>query len=228
MTVEAQQLKDVSPNQLGQALLSIYPESVLSEWFKKFAWGSCSHEESVKTRQELVDIGQALSNNEDHVVNFFNTVKRWGFNNQEIDSDLRGDADFRSSCLSLFEAWRGESNTKKIETMGNLMSFPGMGIANVSKFTAMTDPVFGAIYDSRVSIALRPITYKDKVFFPTVGRRKTLSKPHYNASVMTQKQNRFKLAERYLLFLQMLSHVCSQTGFARNSDIEMSLFMIGD
>ena len=228
MIRQAYELGSVEASELANALLLIYPEEELDQWFKKFAWGNNSHEDSVATRQTLIDLGRTLSANASSVVEFFNEVKKWGFNNQEIDFGLRNNSSFRSRCLALFEAWQGDSEKEKIETMGNLMEFPGMGIANVSKFTAMTDSVFGAIYDSRVSIALRPITYEGKVFFPTVGRRKTQSKPHYNASVMTQKKYRFKLAERYMLFLHMLSEVRDRTKFDQNSQIEMCLFMIGE
>lgn len=228
MSITSQELHGVEKNYLADALLTIYPEQVLNEWFTKFAWGNNSHEQSVATRQELIDLGRTLSADENSVINFFNEVKKWGFNNQQISPELLNNRDFRTTCLSLFEAWRSSSESKKIETMSELMGFPGMGIANVSKFTAMTDPVFGAIYDSRVSIALRPLTYEGKIFFPTVGRRKTQSKPHYNASVMTQKKHRFRLAERYILFLQMLSEVQDRTQFDQNSKIEMCLFMIGE
>lgn len=228
MSTPVQELQGVEKSDLADALLTIYPEQVLNEWFTKFAWGNNSHEQSVATRQKLIDRGQTLTVDETSVVNFFNEVKKWGFKNQQISPELVNNPDFRTTCLSLFEAWQGSSESKKIKTMGELMGFPGMGIANVSKFTAMTDPVFGAIYDSRVSIALRPLTYKDKIFFPTVGRRKTQSKPHYNASVMTQKKYRFRLAERYILFLQMLSEVQDRSQFDQNSKIEMCLFMIGE
>jgi hypothetical protein len=227
MTVKEIKLTGVGTKALGEYLLELYPEPILKEFFYSYCWNDEGLKASLARREGLVEKGRHIGNTTSEVTSFFNDIHEWGFN-QKIHETVAETSIFKDKSVALFKAWKNGSKDEKIKSVGDLMECKGIGIAKTSKFAAMLDPDFGAIYDSRVSIALRPLLHKNKMFFPTVGRRQSKSRQHFGASAMTtQKGRRFELAEKYFLYLEMLSEVRAQTDFKTNTEIEMGLFMIG-
>ena len=220
----------VSPKEGARLILDKYSEVTLLDYFESFAWGGASHEESLSTRLQLyANVEDATSWSPEETVSYFNRIKMWGFNNAEIDSGLVSDQSFVDAAVSLLHGWLPTSNSAALRSQSllDLMQFPKMGIATVSKFTAMVDPQYAAIYDSRVSLALRDLESNGKRLFPTVGRRSTAQKKYPAADYITAKKDKKDLVEFYLWYLDVLSEVTDLTHFSKNSDVEMALFMIG-
>ena len=216
------------PRSLASSLLEQWSEKTLSDYYESFNWNGQSHRDSIRDREKLLQLSESIPKNEDAVVLFFNNIRKWGFNNSPLPDSLIKDEDFRRGSLELFLACKHGDDLGKSNAISSMLNFKGLGIANVSKFVAMSDPLRGAIYDSRVSIALQSVTLEGDNLFPIVGRRKTKSNVHIPASSLTTlKKNRFRLTAIYLAYLSMLDQVRQQTLFKTNSEIEMALFMIG-
>lgn len=216
------------PQLLASALLKQWSEKALFGYYESFNWNGESHADSIRDRENLLQLGKSIPETADAVVLFFNDIRKWGFNNSPLPDSLIKNANFKKISLELFLACKHGDDSDKSDAIAAMLAVKGLGIANVSKFVAMCDPVRGAIYDSRVSIALRCVSLESNNLFPVVGRRKTKRNIHVPASSLTTlKKNRFRLTAIYLAYLSMLDQVRQRTKFKTNSQIEMALFMIG-
>lgn len=111
-----------------------------------------------------------------------------------------------------------------VESQGDhLLDLPGVGIATVSKWIALLDQDRNAIYDSRVSVALRNVCINGGRCFPIVPRRPSGNhSPWPSDHVATKTMWTF-----YVDYLAVMRCVGLEAGL-KPSQVEMALFMIGD
>lgn len=213
---------------LAKQLLEIYSEETLFNAFKSFSWRESDFALAMAKRKNLESSCPKVSANSEQVVSFFSDVNHWGFGRNLPHSLTNNDA-FQISATRLLSAWRGHIDSEKKGSMAQILEFKGLGIATVSKFTAMIDPEYAAIYDSRVTATLNPLLTNGVRTFPIVGRRPVKNKEYFKADITTSlKSKRFELVEKYMLYLDMLTSVRRMiTSFSSNSEIEIALFMLG-
>jgi len=172
-------------------------------------------------------------------------VHFWGFD-VPVSPDVRQHADFSRSMGTLCDAWSDEvhpsTNADALSSLAALLAVPGLGIARVTKFVCFLDQQRYAIYDSRVSYALKDLTLDGAWrVFPFVGGRQPKEKNFvYGEAVLNSPR---KSTAVYLLFLRLLAHAAEKLnekgGIAdRNlrqvvgeqwspALLEMALFMAG-
>ena len=149
-------------------------------------------------------------------------VYKWGFGKNNCPNSLK-------SNLPLFcrvnRCWNEGSDRKQmVELLSKLLCLKGIGIATASKWICFIDEDRYAIYDSRVSAALRSIKINTKQVFPTVGRRPIATKSYPPATFRTPSQ----MASDYLFFTDFSSVVAKRYGIDSPAKVEMGLFMLGN
>ena len=162
------------------------------------------------------------------MVGAINEIQAWGFNGRKLQPSIKPDKTFLSELPKAFEIWSSDpsDSQNKIEALERLLSVKGLGIATISKWLCFTRPKQLAIYDSRVSIALRPIVTNGQRIFPTVGRRNTKTRKYPPADYQSLKPE--IMAARYHIYTNMLACVVDNKELMTASDVEMALFMLGD
>jgi len=112
------------------------------------------------------------------------------------------------------------------ESLAKCLKTPNIKIARFSKWICFVDQSSYAIYDSRVSLALRKIKVGEKRFFPTLGSR-AKGRPQRDYIGSNTSTAAHKMAGKYMVYLDLLNTILSDTAFSRVAELEMSLFMLG-
>jgi hypothetical protein len=223
-----QKIFPMTPFELANNILLIYSKEDLLTHFNNFTWGKKSFNESIGARFKLEKMTKEWieSNSEDGYEIILNEIYTWGFNKKTPPQSTLS-ANFKTPFIDLMRTWSDEksSSIKKINSLERVLSFDRVGIATVSKWICFIDQSRYAIYDSRVSIALSPITLSSgKRALPIIGRRstKTNKYPSQDAVVSNNKA----MSEAYILYLDALQEMRTKVNLTPNQ-IEMALFMIG-
>jgi hypothetical protein len=215
---------DPSPEAIAELILGKYPPERLKNELRNFEWNDANFEEGWAKRQGLeqslraaVEVGS-----ESGIGASISEIYRWGFkrNAPNVDGD-----DWRKTAEALVrEFTKSEPDILKQKAALNmLLNHKGIKIATASKWICFCDQTKYAIYDSRVSIALRDIVGTNgKRLFPTIGRRQTKASQYPNADAVTPAG----MVERYFFYLDTLN-IVSQRTHLKAAEIEMALFMIG-
>tara|TARA_B100000963_G_scaffold361263_1_gene395827 strand:+ start:199 stop:858 length:660 start_codon:yes stop_codon:yes gene_type:complete len=203
----------------------LYSKETLVNALNDFNWLGNSTSEARQIRKNVyhkysswVKGGCSLNSAQDMA----QLVYGWGFNGRKVPAGV-------SKNLNLFcefnKAWESSSKGEvKVRILAEILSLNGIGIASASKWVGFIDETRYAIYDSRVSLALRPLTIDGKRAFPTVARKSTKFKKYPHADYRTN----VTMARDYLNYCNFLNDIAIEYGFANLADIEMALFMLGD
>lgn len=149
-------------------------------------------------------------------------VYKWGFGKNNCPNSLK--SNWPLFCR-VNQCWNeGGDRKRMVELLTELLRLKGIGIATASKWICFIDEDRYAIYDSRVSAALRSIKVNNKRVFPTVGRRQFGSKKYPAPTVRTPAQ----MASDYLFFTDFSSVVAKRYNFDSPAKVEMGLFMLGN
>ncbi len=111
--------------------------------------------------------------------------------------------------------------------LSKLLSHNGLGIATVSKCVCFVNQTRFAIFDSRVSIALRNVTIEGHRAFPVVGRRPSGGRIAWTSTPLLSVSP-ICTARAYIDYLQILGHLSNTIDGMNAAQIEMALFMAGD
>lgn len=213
-----------SPTAIADLILEKYSPERMANELHSFQWRKSDFEKGWAERRRLEqELRAALDHDSDSAVSAsISDIYRWGFGRNT--PNVNGD-DWRKIAGTLvreFSKSRPDVPQQKA-VLKMLLDTKGIKIATASKWVCFCDQRRYAIYDSRVSIALREILSEDgKRLFPTVGRRKTKSSQYPNADVMSVSQ----MVEKYFLYLEALRVISERTRL-KVAEIEMALFMIG-
>lgn len=173
-------------------------------------------------------------------------VHKWGFGGAPIADHVRNTKGFNDNISLLCRHWEAEGsyweNPQAMESFIVLMSIKNFKIARVSKLICFLNQDRYAIYDSRVSYALRKLTIKGLRVFPQVGGRPARSgePPRVTPSTFTGDARR--MARTYIDFLNLMH--CFAERLNENAPlslvgedmpsrwnpslVEMALFMFGE
>lgn len=201
-----------------------YSKAKLVSAIEGFEWRD-SKEVSLQKRNQLSSTYHSWVNsgaNLEYAKEMADAVYKWGFGNKSTPPSL-------SANLTLFcelnRCWyAAQDRQKMIATLSEFLDLKGIGIASASKWVCFADEQRFAIYDSRVSAALRAIKVNSKIVFPTVGRRAVSGKKYPYATPRTNDQ----MAHDYLFFIDFVNAIAKTYGIDSPAEIEMGLFMLGD
>jgi hypothetical protein len=217
----------VSSEVIADKILSVYSEVTLREQFHRFSWSKNSHEASVLQRCLLEkQVQKALqSENELGLEEAIRAIYKWGFKKTSKDfliSDSVGMVAIKN-MMRVFAI--SESDTRaKTEVVTQALGIKGLGIASVSKWTCFVDQNRYAIYDSRVSLALRKVVnIEGKRYFPILPRRSTKKKKYPPGDYVSVE----KMVNKYLLFNNVIKVISDKVGMSV-SQVEIAFFMIGE
>ena len=202
-----------------------YSKAKLVSAIEGFQWARDSKEASLQKRKQLSMTYHSWVTsgaNSDSAEDMANAVYKWGFGNRNSPPSL-------SANLTLFcelnrHWYSGQDRQKMTTSLSEFLELKGIGIASASKWICFADENRFAIYDSRVSAALRAIKVSGKVVFPTVGRRPVSGKKYPYATPRTNDQ----MAHDYLFFIDFVNDIAKRYGIDSPAEIEMGLFMLGD
>lgn len=210
---------------------NIFDEGKLKQAFDDFEWRN-------KTAQEARD-------ERDHVANEFSlwvkkgcstkgaeeqiqAVHKWGFGDK-LNSKQR--TLFNPPNLQLFvdtlKTWSsGEPEEVRQTALEKCLIIPNIGIARHSKWLCFIDQKKYAIYDSRVSLALRQIQVDGKRVFPTLPGR-SLDIPRQTWLGSSKEIQAKRMSGGYMTYLELVNAVRRDFKFERAADVEIALFMLG-
>lgn len=217
-------ITDPSPQQIADLILARHSETILTEQFQSFEWKKKRFEEAVFERAENErTLRQAIrADDVSEIKASIFRIHKWGFGSETPNS--KGDEWLRLTVDIVREFSKHTTDPQRQKALLKaLLESDGVGIARASKWVCFCDQNRYAIYDSRVSIALREVVWtNDKRVFPTVGRKKTKSSQYPYADAIKPSQ----MVEKYFLYLDTLKIISDRTRL-KVAEIEMALFMIG-
>lgn len=205
-----------------------------------FEWDGQALQTAWATRQALARVGF-----DDTVEEYAERIHKWGFGTL-VRASVRQHAAFSSSMRTLCRTWSEELRpwdcSAAFDDLIALLSIKYLGIARVSKFVCFLDQDRYAIYDSRVSYALKDLTLDGiSRVFPFVGGRAVKNAQYVLADPIVSKP-RYATAA-YIVFLRLLQRVAEkleESGGITNTTLqqavgkrwtpallEMALFMAG-
>lgn len=139
----------------------------------QFAWGGEVMPGVWTTRERLMPASTIAD--AQAAAEYAAAVHRWGFNGKNIRSEVTDAAAWPQSILSLVKEWQSTQDPldrqEALQAMQSLLEFKFLGMATVTKWTCFLDQSRYAIYDSRVSYALRGLLIDNLRVFPFVGAR---------------------------------------------------------
>jgi len=212
-----------------EIFLKCYPKETIENAYKSFSWRNKNFDQAKDERDQIALNFKKWSDNGFCLKDAFdalNDVYRWGFGRSLHPKLL--DTNNIETIIDMLQGVQSGQNMQL--ALEKSLCIPKLKIATQSKWICMLNQEKFAIYDSRVSMALRDIIIKDKRLFPIVGRRNTRSKkflyPTYIGN--TYEKQACKMAEAYFLYLKLLKYVAEKYNFKSVSKVEMALFMLGD
>lgn len=216
---------DPSPEAIAQLILEKYPPDRIRNELSNFYWNGDDFKEGWEKRRALEkNLRVAIDDlSESGIAASITEIYRWGFerNAPNVDGD-----DWRKDAGAMIRAFSNSDSavSQQKDALNKLLGHKGIKIATASKWVCFCDQTKYAIYDSRVSIALRDIVGTNgRRFFPTVGRRQIKGSKYPYGSTLKPSQ----LVEKYFLYLDTL-RIISKRIDLRVAEIEMALFMIGE
>lgn len=172
-----------------------------------FEWDGQTLQAAWATRQALARAGF-----HDTVEEYAERVHKWGFGTL-VRASVRQHAAFSPSMQTLCRTWSEEprpwNRCAGIDDLMALLGIKYLGIARVSKFVCFLDQDRYAIYDSRVSYALKDLTLDGiRRVFPFVGGRPVKNAQYVLADPIVSKP-RYATAV-YIVFLRLLQRVAEK------------------
>lgn len=206
-------------NPVAQQLLNHYPGETLERHYRALEWKNQKFTAASDKRRDLsTTLTTSLKNaSETGLVAALMDIHTWGLAG-EFPHAVEANTE---RIRAILRAAQGRKlQEKEIES---LLDLPGIGIATASKWICLVDQDRYAIFDSRVSVALKDICVDGKRSFPIVARRKSARHTPWPSDQVTPE----KMASFYTHYTDTLAEVGAKVGM-KPSEIEMALFMIGD
>lgn len=216
-----------------EQFLGIFPSLTIKQAYENFSWGDANTpQEAVATRSKAAnDFSSWVTAGcpREIAIQKIDGVNKWGFNGQGLDKRqvILYEEPYLSNFISMIQAWKECNDTEKMQdTLATCLQTPYVKIARFSKWICFVDQNKFAIYDSRVSLALRQIKLDDSRVFPTLGAK---SKGRPNADFISANKivAAEKVAEIYILYNNMLRALLPHYNLASVAELEMALFMLG-
>ncbi len=155
-------------------------------------------------------------------------IYKWGFGKNTFPGS--SDNGWHEAFRNMMAAWHRPDDQAGAEiSLARMLAYPGLGIASVSKWLCFIDQDRFAIFDSRVSRALRHVQIGGQRIFPIVPGRvpKNGGTRWVTADISkTMRDSERKMAAAYGLYLRLLKMIAPKTGM-RLAQVEMALFMLG-
>jgi len=158
-----------------------------------------------------------------------NNIHVWGFG-RGIPETVRNRLSFLSDLESVLKAFAEKQDDEIYqcaEPLAKLLTHERVGIATASKWVCFVDQKRFAIFDSRVSIALRNVTIDGHRAFPVVGRRPSGGRLAWTATPLLHAFP-IRTARAYIDYLRVVGLLSNIIGHMTPAQIEMALFMAGD
>lgn len=213
--------------------VEIFPKSTIFQAYESFTWGAAKS--AAQARAERDNAASAFSSwvkagcpQETAILNI-EIVHKWGFGGQGLNKRQRVlfEPKYLESFRSLMKAWLVSDNANEMHrTLATCLNTPYIKIARFSKWICFIDQERFAIYDSRVSLALRKIELDGKRVFPTLGA-KSQGRPNADFISSNACSRARKMADSYLIYIDVLRAVCTTYDLPSVASIEMALFMLG-
>lgn len=186
---------------------------------ERFSWKGDDRSTGWKRRDELSKglIAALESEDADKLMEALERIHTWGLPGR-LPVSVRNN---KERVLALLK--RAVLDGPSADQVAELLSFDRIGIATVSKWIGLLEQEQFAIFDSRVSVALRMLREKASRCFPVLPRRRTGKHTPWPS-------DRVSRDDMALYYLRYLAHV-RDVGHAMDlqpSEVEMALFMIGD
>ena len=217
---------------ISNQFYTLFPKSRLEEAYHNFFWGKAkTTAEAVKVRESVYEEFSSwtnLLNREPDAYEQIQKVHKWGFGrNLDKRQSILLEDPYLLNFLVMIETWKISQDPKKmLNTLETCLLTPYVKIARFSKWICFIDQSKFAIYDSRVSLALRTITLNEKRIFPTLGA-KSKGRPNHDFIGSNPKTAAKRIAASYMLFLDVLHTTINEYELSSVAQMEMALFMLG-
>lgn len=211
-----------SNHKLANALLKIHSAEQLRASHESFTWRKKALAQAWQERCSLSD--DLVKSLEDQA-KFDEAIKKihkWGFGGSPPESAINNDS-LRRRMRELLDTDNLLNDDILVDHFTEMLNLRGVGIARASKWICLLDQTRFAIYDSRVSVALREVEIDDHRAFPILPRQE--SKRHIQWLKDTIKPS--AMAKHYLGYLETIRAVATKVELLP-AEIEMALFMLGD
>jgi len=220
-------------DELAQELRTQYDYPVLWE---QFSWGGEEMPDAWNTRENLVPVAPIVD--AQAAENFAEAVHLWGFNGRSIRAEVVDADAWLPAIHNLVHEWQlpqdplGRPNA--LLALQNILAIQFLGIATVTKWTCFLDQDRFAIYDSRVSYAMRDLTIDNLRAFPFVGGRVTEQDRPYKVSQDACVTDPARAVTTYANFLNVIRRTASllneqAAGIRWNAArVECCLFVAGE
>lgn len=185
------------------------------------AW-NVRKEMEVNTQQWLAskraDGGRALAT----------AVHKWGFGKISLPRSCRV-GQWEGTFYQVMRAWHlkdGVTSAPTANQLVELLAGDRVGIATVSKWICFIDQERYAIYDSRVSRALRTVQVGGARLFPIVPGRVATGKWARGDLLGSDADARHQAVRAYVQYLRLVRMLGMEVGLIAGQ-VEMALFMLG-
>ncbi|WP_162782232.1 hypothetical protein [Arenimonas caeni] len=203
---------------IAAAIIARFPQCILERHLERFEWRGDSWESAWLKREELSkQLCLALESAEqESLLAALRAIHSWGFAKASVfPAAIERRVDEAGAVLIEI---RSELSLNKVN---GLLNVPGVGIATASKWICLLDQSAFAIYDSRVSVALREICVDEKRCFPILPPWKGSNS--WPQDYVTKE----RMATYYLRYIEALREVSESYTAMSPARIEMALFMAG-
>ena len=211
----------------------LFPAKVIELAYHNFHWGNVkSTEDAVNARNLVADkFSQWVDDgcNDETAPQAIDLVHKWGFGGQGLNKRqaILYEAQHLTNFVKMAKEWhKAEQPAEMLKCLEICLQTPYVKIARFSKWICFIDPTKYAIYDSRVSLALRKIQLNNKRVFPTLGA-KSKDRPNADYVGSTPSAAAIRMSETYMIYLDLLNSILPDTKLSEVADIEMALFMLG-
>lgn len=219
-------------NEISDQFYTIFPKSKLEQAYQNFTWGKATTTaEAVKARESVYAEFSSWTNSIDLKPNAYEQIQKvhkWGFGrNLDKRESILLDDPYLSNFLEMIETWKiSQDPERMLNTLETCLLTPHVKIARFSKWICFINQSQFAIYDSRVSLALRTISLNQKRIFPTLGA-KSKDRPNGDFIGSNPQTAAKRIAASYMLFLDVLHTTIKEYDLSSVAQMEMALFMLG-
>ena len=211
----------------------LFPAKIIENAYANFHWGAVKSTEEAIYQRDLVADGFSQwvhdGCNFDTAPQAIDLVHKWGFGGRGLDKRqvILYDKQHLTNFIKMVMEWKiAEQPTKMSKCLEACLQTPHIKIARFSKWICFIDQTKYAIYDSRVSLALRKIELNNQRVFPTLGA-KSQGRPNADFVGATSSAAAVRMSEAYMIYLDLLNSILPDINLSKVADIEMALFMLG-
>jgi hypothetical protein len=208
-------------------LLNTFPPKHLREKAHEFQWKNRSMPDAWEERVRL-QLDLQRSTDDQASIAAAQAIHRWGFGSDFALLD--NDKSCQQAVLVMIKNFSTTCNREVLETsLSTVLSLPDIGIATASKWTCLSDQLRFAIYDSRVSVALRSVCVDEKHrAFPILPRQAGDQRRESKRIAFTANNlEPARMSRAYLDYNDVIRIVALNAGLP-TALVEMALFMDGD